>query len=258
MKPYIIFLILVFIMILIIFRGQKDNIIHDNPKLPDKSEISIISNKSPKSLSVNSLHIRYKQIMAVSLFGNIHLEGNKFRLTANSILGKELDLGINNDELWYWSKRSKPRALYYSTVKNMDKTMLKAALNPSWLIRAIGLSIDQNKNSKIIEKDSTTKILNVEMNHLGQNQIIETIIDSKTKKILANNLYDSDGKIIVKATISQHQMISDYVIPKKINIVWYEEGIQMEWTFNQVKVDQSINSSIWKKPDIRPSINIGR
>lgn len=258
MKSNIIFMIILFIIAFVIFNAQKNNIVQTSPDLSKKNDIQTNENKSPKKLVVQNLQIRYKQLIAISLYGNLYLEDNKFRLTANSLFGKELDLGINDQELWYWSKRSKPKGIYYSNIENIDKTMLKAALSPSWLIKALGLSCHNDKNTKIIHNEKNDYIVNMEINHLKQSQTIVTIIEKNTNKILENCLYDDKGKIIAKASITQHQIIDEYTIPKKININWYEEGIQMEWTLNQTNISQKINKSVWIKPNIQPSFNIGK
>ena len=71
------------------------------------------SKKQPKNIYVRSLQIKLKHIKNVNLNVNLIIEDKKFHLMASSILGKEIDIGINENELWYWAKRSKPKGLYY-------------------------------------------------------------------------------------------------------------------------------------------------
>ena len=43
-------------------------------------------------------------------------------MISNSFLGKETDVGSNEKQFWFWSKRMKPSVLFYSEHENLNKT----------------------------------------------------------------------------------------------------------------------------------------
>lgn len=252
----IITIIIVLIVIALISNKQTNNI--DKKIYIDEIKKTNKVENIPIILYVGSLKIKLKQIINVSLSGSLALEDNKFRLVASSILGKEIDIGINDNEIWYWSKRSKPHGLFYSKLENMNKTNLKSALNPNWLIKAIGLSITKNEKSEIFKIGNNTIILNKDTNHLNEDNSVVTIIENKSNKILGNYLYNNVGRLIASSEIKEHCLVEGLILPKKISIVWYDEGISMEWTFNHMIINKKINNNVWNKPNIYPIIDIGK
>jgi hypothetical protein len=101
-------------------------------------------------------------------------------------------------------------------------------------------------------------MLNKDINHLGENNTIVTIINKKTEVILGNYLYNNFGKLVASSEIKEYQKIKDYILPKIIFIIWQDEGISMEWTLNNIIVDLNVNNNAWNKPNIYPAINIGK
>jgi len=251
---------MIFIAFVLIFNSQMQN---------KRKEMSLIetyerkedfqkSKKQPKNIYVRSLQIKLKHIINVNLNGNVIIEDKKFHLIASSILGKEIDIGINENELWYWAKRSKPKGLYYSKLENINKTNLKSALNPNWIMTSFGLNFKKNDKSEMFPSGNSIIILNKDINHLGENNTIVTIIDKKTEIILGNYLYNNFGKLVASSEIKEYQKIKDYILPKIIFIMWQDEGISMEWTLNDIVVDLNVNDNAWNRPNIYPSINIGK
>lgn len=253
----IIILIILFIIVVLFFYNQNINKTQ-YLDIYKKDAEEQKPNQKPKNAYIKNLQIKYKNIINMNLNGSLILEEKKFRLIANSIFGKELDVGINNKELWYWSKRSKPKGLFYSKIENLNKTNLKDALNPAWLYKATNIYLEKNKNSEIYNLKENQIIINKTINQIGQENSIVSVTDKKNEKILANYLYDSKGYLIVSAEVKEHQIIDGYYIPKVVKINWFRENIHMTWIFNQIKLNTIISDDAWKKPNIQPLIDIGK
>ena len=123
---------------------------------------------------------------------------------------------------------------------------------------SFGLNFKKNDKSEILLSGDSIIILNKDINHLGENNTIVTIIDKKTEIILGNYLYNNFGKLVASSEIKEYQKIKDYILPKIIFIMWKDEGISMEWTLNDIVVDLNVNDNAWNRPNIYPSINIGK
>ncbi len=56
-----------------------------------------------------------------------------FRMINSSFFGKEVDVGSNEKEFWFWSKRMKPPALFHTIHDNLKNTNLKTPFHPLWI-----------------------------------------------------------------------------------------------------------------------------
>ena len=77
-----------------------------------------------------------------------------------------------------------------------------------------------------------------------QSVLIKTLIDLDTKNILGRYLYDNSGVLIASAEYFDHHQF----IPKKINIIWYEENIQMTWNIKNIQKNCNLPASLFKIP----------
>src|SRR5262245_9683244 len=68
-----------------------------------------------QSLSVTGATITIPDMMGLPLLsGNIAAERpGRFRLTAGTMAGQELDIGSNDELFWMWIRRSQPPAVYF-------------------------------------------------------------------------------------------------------------------------------------------------
>ena len=196
--------------------------------------------------------------MPLAIHGSIFLDGKKFRMTASSFFGKELDIGVNDQVLWYWSKRSKPRVMYFSNLENMKKTKLKSALNPEWIIMSLMVDNNQGKPDEKIEHPSGTILLSKHISHMDESMTVATLLDRDGSQAKGRYLYNSQGKMVASSEVTSRQFVQGLSMPKGLLITWYEEGIVMEWTLKTVSLNTKIGNGAWAMPDIRPMVDIGK
>lgn len=248
--------ILLFIFFYLFFLSKKSNDVIFSPKIEKSSEN--IENKTITSLSSENVKITLCNKISLSISGKIFYQNGKFRLLASSFFGKELDIGLNDDFLWYWSKRSKPKALYFSLKKNLHRSNLKSALNPEWLIICLNT---KNELTNIKEKISLPQgdlLIKDHKNSLENGMMVGTLIDKNTKRIKGNYLFSANGKMVASSEVLDYQFISGFVIPKKIYIIWYAEAISMIWDLADVNINNEINPNYWIMPNINPKIDISK
>jgi len=209
------------------------------------------------SFVCNELKVNFRQNIPISINGKIFYEDGRFRLIASSFFSKELDIGINNQKLWYWSKRSRPHAIYYSDISKLKNTKLKSALNPEWIVISLCLPKEIKNVTEKYEMVSGTMYLSKHENHI-EDMIIATLVDRSTDEIKGNYLYSKNGKIVASSEVYSRQLINGISIPKKLHIIWYEEGIVMDWDLSGVSLNSTINQAAWIMPNIIPSIDIGK
>lgn len=222
-------------------------------KIDEKHE-----NHKINSMLCSDVVISIKGKMPIAIHGNIFLDGKKFRMTASSFFDKKLDIGVNDQVLWYWSKTSKPRVMYFSKLENMKKTKLKSALNPEWIIMSLMIDNNQGKPDEKIEHSSGTILLSKHINHMDENMIVATLLDRNGTQAKGRYLYNKHEKMVASSEVTSRQVVQGFSIPKKLLITWYEEGIVMEWTLKTISLNTKIGSESWVMPDIRPSVDIGK
>ena len=225
---------------------------------PAKVTSDEFADKDKPLVAYESMHaeiiITMRQRISVSLHGTMCVEGGKFRLMASSILGKEIDVGINDSELWYWSRRGKPYGLYFSSLENIGKTKLKPALDPKWMLTCVRPKVEADGDK--IKIGENHMFLKEEKNHLGEKTTIGTLV-GESGIIKGSYLYGADGSMTASSEISEYDFLGKTFIPRKIHVIWYREGIAMEWTIRNATINTGIRKEFWVMPQIKPRFDIG-
>ena len=77
-----------------------------------------------------------------SLNANIAFQRPRsFRLIAQKFIGPEVDLGSNDELLWFWIRRSQPPALFFCRHAQFGSSAARqiVPVEPEWLIEALGV-----------------------------------------------------------------------------------------------------------------------
>ena len=183
-----------------------------------------------------------------------------FRLKIwHSMTGIEMDIGSNEEIFWFWSKRMTPPALYFAKHENTNKTMLKAPLNPMWIMQSLGLNSIDLKNKEFKKIEDNWAIVEKSISSTGDLVKIAILIDANKDLILGNYLYDKNFKLIASSEIKNYTIDSNTnsLVPKDILIIWYDENISMECKFSKIQTNLSIKEQNWEKPFVKNSLEIG-
>lgn len=197
------------------------------------------------SLYVGDVSIKLNQKATFKVKGTMAFSRDKnFRMNIYSGFGKEMDIGSNKEYFWFWSRSMNPPNLYYYKHSDIKNSSLKSPLNPNWLLESLTImNLDKSK----IEIGRFKNFYIVFQKRLGNRDeevTIATLINPDTKLISGNYLY-RNGKLVASSEISGHHPNR---IPKNIFIIWYEEGITMEWQLNNPKTNVEINQTMWDLP----------
>lgn len=259
-----------FAILLFLLFSSGENVNHNQSKILiagtkiNKQEISYtinkINNRNEKIRTISCFlrttsQMSYKR--PVKLNGSINYEKEKkFRLILNSFIGKELDIGSNNNVFWFWSNRMQKPGLYWSTYENFTKTRLKTPFNPLWLSHCLGINtITYTNNTTIDLLKDKLRVINAIKNGNNEDVVTITYIDYKKSIITGHGIYDSKG--ILEAS-SEIQKFNDEGLPEVISFMWYKEQASMIWHLSEIKTNVSINDKTWNLPRIMPMIDMSR
>ena len=223
-----------------------------------KEIIKVINDRNSKikSISVEKMPITLQQNGHIfNATGNLALQKeNNFRLMiSHKLFGEMMDIGSNKQYFWFWSKQMKPAALYYSKHEDTNKTMLKTALNPDWMIQSLNINLISEDDIKIAKFKEFGAVIEDKTATTGDPVTIMTLIDMNLKIVVGRYLYNQNEKIIASAEYSEFVE----KIPRKILIIWYEEGVILNWDLSKVKINSDIDQRNWSMPDMKNKINMG-
>jgi hypothetical protein len=229
-------------------------------ELPSKpSSVPIIDeinkiNESIKSFYCEDVEVRiWENGHRFRLQGVVAYKKNlNFHMDISSIFGKEVDLGANEKEFWYWSRRDRRPGLYWAVYADFNKTRLKTPFNPMFMKSTLGLENIDYLNAKVTESQKRFMITFPREDSMGRNILYSVFVDKEKSYIDGFLITSIDGKKLVECTIEKK---SDS-LPSKINYIWHEENRIMTLEFKKPKINVEIPESHFMMPSISPKINM--
>lgn len=201
-----------------------------------------------ESLSAPSIEIRLKKLAAT---GSLFYEGDKIRLLVSSFLGKEMDIGSNNEIFWFWLKRLKPQALYYANHNEDLSVELKPVFNKEWILSCFVFSkLEVDKDDAYYNMGD---YLLVRHSLKDSPNYMITVIDSSRMLVTSKHIRSPDGLIL--AYIS-YDLFDELHVPRKICVNWYEESIEMTWYIKEVSINKRIEDATWLLPNHLPRVKL--
>lgn len=245
-----------------VYLSPTDQISQQEKPQPVHEIYDIINTINDRSSKIQSLYIAEMPIrlqqgnMTAKVYGELAMEKEKnFRLkVTHRLTGREMDIGSNSSYFWFWSKRMTPPALHYAKHEDLDKTMLRTALNPAWMMESLNVSPVDTENIEIGKFKDFWAAIQPRTSGTGEKVTVVTLIHPTQKVVVGRYLYNQDGKLIAS---TEYQDFSG-VIPRKILIMWYEEGITLDWDLSGVQTNVGINQQFWVMPDMRNKIDMGK
>lgn len=225
---------------------------------PNNEVLSLLKTINTKNSRIKNIVCTDVQIRAkglpFQLKSTLLFEKEKnFRMIVKSIFGKELDIGSNDDQFWFWSKRMNPPALYFSAHKDLYKTRLKTPFHPLLLMESLSINKIKTDQVKFYKNDKYLLLEEEWTSPMNVPVIKKILIDLNLGAIKGHYLYD-DGGLVASAEIKK---ISNG-LPSEIIIIWYEENIAMSWKLDNLRINQMIDPNYWKLPNYRKTINMGK
>lgn len=238
-----------------------------NKKIPIPQKIDLTKIMEVKShpiideinkINENVKNFCCESIEATLFPGNIKLSGtlfyekeNKVRLNIFGIFGKELDIGSNEKEFWYWSRRDKQQALYWCENENFYKSRLRTPFNPNYIKLSTGFEIIDLKNALISESEDQITLVYYQKNSIDETVILSVFIDKILKSISGFSISDINQKVIFICNIHKRNNVL-----RTIHYNWIEEDVDLLIQLKNTKLNKNIDSSIFTIPNYKPKINL--
>jgi ADP-heptose:LPS heptosyltransferase len=192
--------------------------------------------------------------MRIKISGSMYYEKPKcFRFLVWTGVGRETDIGSNDEIFWYWSRRDRHPGLYYANYDDYTKTRLKTPFNPVFMRESLGLEQIDPKNAKIVDSEKHVMITWQKINASNNKILYSMFINKATKRMDGIVVSDLDGK-----TLASCEITYEGLLPKKILYDWQEEQRSLTIEFSDVEVNLSLDKKIWQMPRYLPRIDMGK
>jgi len=215
-------------------------------------------NQAVSSFLCSYVRISFPDRRLLRVNGEINYKKDRyFRMLVRSVGGVELDIGSNDTNFWFWSKRMVPSALYYSSYDNLHCTRLKTPFHPVWLKGILGFDPIDIQRAMARKRGSYWEIISRSQNMQNRPILRSTLIDPQNMAIIGHYIYDQ-GNLVCSAEVHEHSFINECPIPAKMVIRWHEEAITMIWQLRSQCLNVNFDSRLWQMPSISPKVDIGK
>lgn len=195
-----------------------------------------------------------------------------FRMSADSLGNRVVDLGSNDEEFWYWISKSKPPYQVYCGYKDLKEGRVKQMpfpFQPEWVMETMGLGpygpVDRYK----MESDNDTIRL-VESSTSPQGRPVKKVIVFKRRpqqppqpQVTDYLLIDEGtGKEICSAKISEVQIerTTGATLPRRLELRWPAESVKLAMKFDDLSVNPQLPPSAFVRERLNgiQSFNLAR
>jgi hypothetical protein len=225
-----------------------------------------------QSLTVTGATITIPDMLGLPLLsGNIAAERpGRFRLTAGTLAGQELDLGSNDELFWLWVRRNQPPAVYFCRHTQFANSNIRQVMpvEPSWLLAALGI-VDLDPASVFegplpsARGAGTVELRSSMPSASGTLQRI-TVIDARRAWVLEQHIYDQAGTTLLASAVAEthrYYPVEQVSLPERVSIHLPTANLRMTINLGTVQINQlrADRQQLWTLPtfDGYPQYDLG-
>jgi hypothetical protein len=237
----------------------------------------IVAAVNQNSSRIQSLTATGVTITIPDMLGLPLLSGNmaaarpgRFRLTAGTIAGQELDIGSNDELFWMWVRRNQPPAVYYCRHAEFANSNIRQLMpiEPSWLLAAVGI-VDIDPASVFdgplpsARGQGTVELRSWLPSASGRLQRV-TVVDARRAWVIEQDIYDQSGTtLLASARADSHRYYEreQVSLPERVTIQLPTANLRMTINLGPMQINQlaADRGQLWALPtfDGYQQINLG-
>ncbi len=213
--------------------------------------VDVVNTNSNRVQSLSAPRATLVATGAPSLNANLTFQRPRsLRLVASKFIGPEMDLGSNDELIWFWVKRAEPPALLYCRHDQFETSAARQILpvEPQWLVESFGL-VTLNRADGIegpFPVGSGRVEIRTRAVSGGKPMSRVIIIDDSRGVVLEEHLYDAARTRIASAVMSKHvrDPASEVTLAHHIEIKCPAQQFELtidlgDVTINQLPADPS-------------------
>lgn len=235
---------------------------------PGASREQIVAAVNQNSARVQSLAVSNASITIPDMMGLPLLSGNiaaerpgRFRLTAGTIAGPELDLGSNDELFWLWVRRNQPPAVYFCRHSQFANSNIRQMLpiEPSWLLAALGM-VDIDPASVFdgplpsARGNGTVELRTRLPSASGTLQRV-LLIDARRAWVVEQHVYDPTGTTLLasaRAESHRYYPVEQVSLPERVTIELPTANMKLAINLGTMQINQlqRDQAQLWALPSI--------
>ncbi|HMC10785.1 MAG TPA: hypothetical protein VKH44_05825 [Pirellulaceae bacterium] len=202
-----------------------------------------------QSITATGVTITIPDMLGLPLLsGNIAAERpGRFRLTAGTIAGQELDIGSNDELFWMWVRRNQPPAVYFCRHAEFANSNIRQfmPIEPSWLLAAMGI-VDIDPASVFdgplpsARGQGTVELRSWLPSASGRLQRV-TVVDARRAWVIEQDIYDPSGTtLLASARADSHRFypVEQVSLPDRVTIQLPTANLRMTINLGVVQINQ--------------------
>lgn len=184
-----------------------------------------------------------------------------FRLTAESPLGEpEVDLGSNQNEFWFWSRRSEQKYIFvaYHDQESIDKRNFPIPFQPDWIMEVFGVmpidaeNVTAQPGAAGPYGSRTVLLIADRLSPQGRPVRKITTVDRCHGIVLEHALHDEQGQLIASARLSHpvRDLRTQAVLPTQIDLDWPKAKVGLTMWIQHPEINpRHIPEKVWVRPE---------
>lgn len=194
-----------------------------------------------------TLEARQGREAPASVFGRLDCsKPRNFRLTGRAAGQPFVDIGSNDQEIWFWIRPSSPYLFHCSHDALTRGAVRDLPFQPDMILTALGMG-EHDPAKKYDMKVNTSTVELIEPAQSLQGQPIQRVtVFSRAPargdqpQVMAHILRDAQGKKICEATITHvvHDR-SGAELPRRVQLVWPDQKLELRMSLEGVRVVQA-------------------
>jgi len=200
----------------------------------------------------------YNGGIPVTVSGRLRAQGPRnFRMTADVFGNREVDLGSNNQEFWYWIRQGEKAQVFcsYQALEEGRVKQMPFPFQPAWVLEAMGMgNYGSADKYELVTEPEYWKL--IERTKSPQGQPVKKIIVFNRRSSPANSeqpqikeflLQDeATGKTICSAHITRKQK-NYHTLPREMELKWPAQNLTLKLRLDGVQVNQQIPPQVFAR-----------
>jgi hypothetical protein len=231
--------------------------------------IQAVNNNSARINTFSTANARISTPGLPSVPANIAIERpRRFRLRASTALtGPEIDLGSNDDLLWFWIRRAQPAALYFCRHDQFASSAARQVVpvDPEWLIQALGITSFEPSVQHVGPRQVAGGKLEIRSTIPSPegNLVKITLVDASYGWVVEQHLYTQQGQRIASAMASGHRYDpqSGVSLPQQVEIQMPSAQLNLKIDLGDYQINSLSGNpaELWALPNYEgyPMVDLG-
>lgn len=243
----------------------------------DMPELEVVRRVNARSARIRSLKAPNCNVVYRGPEGTHSLNGvmaaeapRNFSLEV-SFVGPEVCLGSNDQQFWFWAKRSDHQKILMARHEDLAiaQRQFPIPFQPDWIMEALGVVPIDETNARIEEvpPDKAVKgrrvwVVTECVSPQGEPVKKVVLVDACHGIPLKHELIDTNGRRIATASLEnwREDKLTKEPVPGKIVLDWPAERMSITITLNNVMLNPSFTPQTFTMPELKnyPVVDLGR